>query len=245
MFNGKTYLITGASSGIGKATALLLAEAGARIVAVSRNSDRLAELEACLPGNGHQTVAADAADEATVKTLIEMGREVGGFNGALLAAGAHAMAPLVLGSNAGFEDMYRSNVLTATNGMKAMSKTASKSGAGIVLLASTAAIQGSAGFGAYAAAKSALLGLCKTAAVELAPRKIRVNALVVGVVDTPLSEKWMAQISDAQRQHIAERHLLGIGTPEAVAKAAAFLMSDDANWITGAQLAVDGGLSVR
>ena len=244
-FKDKTFLITGASSGIGLALAVRLAAAGATVVGLARDEARLKAALAELPGSGHKAIAADAADEDVVKILITAGREAGGFDGALLAAGSHAIVPLALSGIEQFDAMYRSNVLSAANGIRAMAKAANKTGAGIVLLSSVSAGRGSPGFAAYSAAKAALQGLAKSAAAELAPRRIRVNTIVAGVIDTPLSQKWMAQVSEAQRAEIAQHHLLGLGTPDAVADAAMFLISDRAAWITGAELAVDGGLSVR
>lgn len=244
-FKDKCFLITGASSGIGLALAEKLAAAGATVVSLARDQARLDDALTKLPGSGHKAIAADAADEAVVKTLIAAGRDAGGFDGALLAAGSHAIVPLALSGTEQFEAMYRSNVLSAANGIRAMAKAANKAGASIVLLSSVSAHRGSPGFAAYSAAKAALQGLAKSAAAELAPRRIRVNTIVAGVIDTPLSRKWMAQVSEAQRAEIAQHHLLGLGTPDAVADAAMFLISDRAAWITGAELAVDGGLSVR
>ena len=244
MFKGKNFIITGASSGIGETAAVLLASAGANIIALARDKNRLTAVTEALPGHGHQAIASDAADEETVGELVKAGRSVGGIDGALLAAGAHTMMPLSLSGNNAFEEMHRLNVLTAINGIKAVTKTARKEGAAIVMISSISAIRGSPGFVAYAAAKAALLGLARSAAVELAPKKIRVNTVLAGVVNTPLSETWLGRVSGTQRQQIMDKHLLGEGRPQFVAEAALFLMSDKAYWITGTELAVDGGLSI-
>ena len=244
-FEDKTYLITGASSGIGRATAVNLASAGSNIVGMARDRVRLDATISALPGDGHEGIAGDAADEQIVAAMVKIGRARGGFDGAVLAAGTHAMMPLMMAGNASFDEMYRTNVLTAVNGLKIMNKGANKAGAAVVLLSSVAAERGSVGFVAYAAAKAALIGIAKTAAIEMAPRKIRVNTIIAGVVDTPLSEKWMGQLSDAQRAEVEASHLLGIGKPENIVDAITFLISDGARWVTGAELLVDGGLSVR
>jgi len=226
-FDGKTILITGASSGIGLETARYLAGKGARIVAVARDASRLRDAMASLSGDGHEAWAADAGDWTAMKDLIKVGRTAGGFAGAVLAAGAHHMAPLALEDEAGLRDLYNANVVSAVTALKVVAKAANE-GASVVLLSSVAAIRGSAGFLAYAAAKGALASVAKTAAVELAGRRIRVNTIVAGVVKTELSRAWLSKLSDDQRAQVESQHLLGLGSPSDVAEAAAFLLSDAA-----------------
>ncbi len=244
-FENKTVLVTGASSGIGLAVAQRLSREGARIVGVARDSERLQAVLVPLPGEGHQACAADAADWDQIKPLIKVGKEAGGFAGAVLCAGAHELLPLALLDGEHLRRSFDANVTAAVNGIKLMAKAAAKEGAGIVLLSSVAALRGSPGFLAYAAAKGALLSTAKTAATELAGRRIRVNTIVGGVVETPMSQTWLGRLDEAQRRQVETNHLLGFGLPDDIAGVAAFLLSDDARWVTGAEIAVDGGLSAH
>ena len=104
-------------------------------------------------------------------------------------------------------------------------------------------MRGEAATVAYAAAKGALLAAARCLAKELARRKVRVNTLIPGVVRTPQSEAFLSQLSEEQRAQIERSHPLGLGEPEDVAALAAFLLSDEARWITGASFAIDGGLT--
>jgi NAD(P)-dependent dehydrogenase (short-subunit alcohol dehydrogenase family) len=119
------------------------------------------------------------------------------------------------------------------------------SGASIVLLSSAAALQGGPGSFAYATAKGGMISATRVAAMELANRKIRVNTILPGVVDTPQSRAFLDKMSPDQQEAIRRNHPLGIGTPEDVAAAAEFLLSPGARWITGTTLVVDGGLTAH
>jgi NAD(P)-dependent dehydrogenase (short-subunit alcohol dehydrogenase family) len=95
----------------------------------------------------------------------------------------------------------------------------------------------------YAAAKGALISACRSAAVEFAPRRIRVNVVAPGVVETPMSQAWLQNLTSEQLAAVKQRHLLGFGEPVDVATAIAFLLSEQARWITGTTLVTDGGFS--
>jgi NAD(P)-dependent dehydrogenase (short-subunit alcohol dehydrogenase family) len=243
-FEGRTFLVTGASSGIGLASARVLAAGGARLVCTARDQLKLEQAVSQLPGEGHLSLPFDAANENEVaaagKTLRAAGRQL---NGAVLCAGRHALRPLALSNAATFHESFASNTVSALLCTRMAVGLAPKIGASFVWLSSAAALIGNSGESAYAASKAALLAACRSVATELASRKIRVNAVAAGVVETPMSEKWLNLLSPAQLEAIRTRHLLGFGTPEDVAAAIAFLISDDARWITGTCLTIDGGLT--
>lgn len=244
-FEGRTFLVVGASSGIGRATAERLASEGGRVVGVARTSETLQAAIAALPGEGHQAIAADAVDYAALAPVIAAGKAAGGFSGAALCAGVNALRPLALLDEAGLRTILDVNVVSTLNATRAFTKAAAKSGGSVVWLSSVATERGSAGFIAYAAAKGALNGALKSVAAEVAGRNIRVNAVAAGVVQTPMADGWMAKLSEDQRRAVESGHLFGLGRPEDVAGAIAFLLSDDSRWMTGATMTVDGGLSVR
>lgn len=243
-FEGKLFLVTGASSGIGLAVARRIAEEGGAVAAVSRREAELREAVASLPGTGHAAFPADAAADP-LQQVVALARERGGLAGAACCAGSHALRPLSLLEGQQLREAYDANVVTAVNATKVVARAASKGGASVVWLSSVAALRGTAGFAAYAAAKGALLSAARVAAVELASRRIRVNAVVAGVVATPMAEGWLSKLTPEQRRGVEEAHLLGLGKPGQVAGAVTFLLSDDAAWITGSALVADGGLSVR
>jgi NAD(P)-dependent dehydrogenase (short-subunit alcohol dehydrogenase family) len=244
-FENKLILIVGVSSGIGLATAQRLAQDGARIVGVGRSADRLQCALSTLEGAGHHAIVADIADESQLGSIITFGKDHGGYHGGVCCAGLHEIRPFSLLKAENLLASFSANVLTAVNTTKALAKAASSDGAGIVWLSSVAALRGTAGFTAYASSKGALVSAARVAAVELAKKKIRINVVVAGVVETPMSDGWLKLLSQEQQDDIAAEHLLGIGQPDDVADAIAFLVSSDARWMTGTTLVVDGGLSAH
>jgi NAD(P)-dependent dehydrogenase (short-subunit alcohol dehydrogenase family) len=237
--------VLGMGSGIGLAAAQRLAREGARIVGVGRDSERLNSSLKTLEGDGHFSIAADACNEGELKPIIQYGKENGGYHGCVCCAGTHEIRPFSLLKAENLLASYNANVISAINVTKAVSKAVSPDGAGIVWLSSVASMRGTAGFTAYSASKGALSSAARVAAVELAKKMIRVNVIIAGVVETQMSEGWLSLLTPEQRDNVNNNHLLGVGKPEDVGDAIAFLVSSDARWITGTSITVDGGLSVR
>jgi NAD(P)-dependent dehydrogenase (short-subunit alcohol dehydrogenase family) len=241
-------LVTGASSGIGRATAVRLASEGARVVLVARDPCRLDETLAALPTAAHVTVPCDLTSEEEVVQLAQrIKAEVGPLRGVVHCAGIHWLRPLQITDNKSLLEMLTSHVVTSISLTKAIvsRRLAAEEGCSIIWLSSAAALQGAAGGAAYSAAKGAMTAAVRPLAVELARRKVRINAIAPGVVKTPQSEAFLSKMTPQQLQSIADDHLLGFGTPEDIAGAVAFLLSDDARWITGTTLVADGGLTAH
>jgi NAD(P)-dependent dehydrogenase (short-subunit alcohol dehydrogenase family) len=244
-FDGKTMLVAGGYSAIGRAAAQRLASEGAAVVLTGRNVDKLRETLASLPGAGHEIVVCDAASPEQLQAVVQLGRKLGGYAGAVVCAGLHVVRPLSVLAPQMLSQSFEANVTTALMTTGAFAKSVAKQGGSAVWLSSIAAMRGTATFTAYAAAKGALISAARSVAVELAPRRIRVNVIAAGVVRSPMSDGWIAKLNEEQRAALEHRHLLGVGRPEDLAGVITFLLSDDSRWITGSMIVADGGLSVQ
>lgn len=245
-FDGKVVVVTGGSSGIGRAVSRRLAAEGARVVLLARREDALNESIGMLEGTGHAAHAVDCADEAAMTKVATQLKQAGTTVDALvMAAGAHLLRPLLLSTAKHLAQQYEANVVTTHVTARAFTPLMNRSGSSMTAVSSVASLRSAPGAGAYGAAKASLNALVQTMAVELASRKIRVNGIVAGVVKTQMSDELMAGMTDAQREALAAAHPLGIGTVDDVTGPIAFLASGDARWMTGSLLVVDGGLSTR
>lgn len=244
-FEGKAAVVTGASSGIGLAVGSRLAAEGARVIAVARNAERLqSAVESWADSSLHIPLAFDASDErAVTDAFAALRRSKTVLDVAVLCAGRHAMRPLQALNSSCFDELLSANLKSALYCTKAFARSTGENGGSVVWLASAAAFIAGPGESIYAAAKGALVSACRGLACELAGRGIRVNVIAPGVVNTPMSAAWLNTLPDDDRSRIRQRHLLGFGEPEEVSGPIAFLASDDARWITGTCLTVDGGLT--
>jgi NAD(P)-dependent dehydrogenase (short-subunit alcohol dehydrogenase family) len=182
-----------------------------------------------------------------MKLLEQLRSDIGVLHGLVHCAGIHWLRPLQITDSAALQEMLTSHVVSSIALTRSVvtRRLADKGGCSIVWLSSAAALKGGAGTVAYAAAKGALISAARVLAVELARRKIRINVIAPGVVRTPLSETFLSGLTSEQRQSVTDEHLLGLGEPEDIAGVVAFLLSDDARWITGTTIVVDGGLTAH
>ncbi|WP_293776325.1 SDR family oxidoreductase [uncultured Oxalicibacterium sp.] len=237
---GKRILVTGASSGIGRQIALTCAELGAELVITGRDHVRLRATFDSLTGTGHQLVQADLDQQEEIEHLIA---EANTLNGIAHAAGFSKLVPFRLMNRAHLDSMFSSNTfapMLLTRGLLAKKKIAS--GGSIIFIASVASHIGPMASTAYAASKSALLGMVRSLGQEVAKQGIRANCIAPGYVRTPLLDGL--QGSGGNMDNLFELTPLGMGEPEDIANTAAFFLADASRWITRNYFVVDGGLTI-
>ena len=234
-------VVTGAASGIGYAVAAKLLESGEQVAAVDLNAARLAERF----GQNRNVVcmAGDLTSEESFNSLCSnVKARFAGVKGFVHAAGFDAMAPLGMISPDVMHRLFAIHAVFPVRFLGWMAKKANRAPeAAAVLISSLSAHEGAKGHVAYAAAKGAVEGILKTAAAELVDKGIRLNAVVLGVVETEMSQGWINKLSLEQQSLLRSGYPLGLGTPSNVADAIAYLLSPSSRWITGQTLVCDGG----
>jgi len=242
---GKTALVTGASRGIGAAIALRLASEGATVV-VNYSGSRDAALgvvDAIVAAGGRaNALQADVSEPSACTALVEaVVAEYGAIDVLVNNAGITRDGLLVRMTDEDWASVISTNLTGVFSVTRAAARHMMKARSGsIINIASVVGISGNAGQANYAAAKAGVIGLTKSIARELAPRKVRCNAVAPGFIETDMT----AALTDAQREGVAGTIAMGrFGTGGDVAAAVAFLASDDAAYITGQTLAVDGGMT--
>ncbi len=240
---GKTVLVTGATSGIGEATALYAAKLGARVIAHGRNETRLQSLLDRLPGEGHKGALFDLSQtDAITAWLKGLCAEVGPLDGLAHCAGIQATKPLQAASPAFVAEALSTNLASAFMLAQAFRlKACHTSPASLVLVSSSAALRTAPGNSVYAATKGGIIAATKSLGVELVRDGVRVNCVAPAMVDTPMSDKFRQTLSEENFQRVVAMHPLGLGQPDDVAGAICFLLAGTGRWITGSTLTVDGG----
>src|SRR5579872_2096160 len=241
---GKVAVITGGNSGIGLATAKRLQEEGAKVAILGRSRKTLDEAVKAI-GNGVVAVQGDVAKLADVDRLYsEVSEKLGKIDVLFVNAGVVMFAPLAETSESTYDEQFDINIKGAYFTIqKALPLL--NDGASIILNTSAADAKGNAGLSAYSATKAALRSLARTAAAELVERGIRVNTVAPGPIVTPIFEKTdlpKEAVDEFAKQVLARVPMKRFGQPEEVASVVAFLASQDASYITGEEINVDGGV---
>lgn len=247
----KVAIVTGASSGIGHATATLFAQEGARVVVTARRQAQLDALVAQIEAAGGQAiaVAGDVRDEATAKLVVETAiRCFGGLDIAFNNAGAIGeMRPVPDLSLAGWRDTLDTNLTSAFLGAKYQIPAMIARGGGSLIFTGTFVgyTVGLPGMAAYAAGKAGLIGLTQVLAAELGSKGIRANAILPGGTDTPMSITNAPGATPEVLAFVEGLHALKrMAKPEEIARSVLYLASDAASFVTGTALLVDGGVSI-
>ena len=235
---GKTILITGASSGIGRCTAIECSKMGATLMITGRNEERLAETYGCLEGEGHLRFAFDLTQEEAIRSLAE---SVPALDGVFFCAGVTDMTLIKFLNKEKIDRVFDINLVAPLLLTKALvQKKKINKMASLVYMSSMGAEEVTLGLGIYAASKSGLNAMVRAVANELSARKIRANSIMPMMVKTELVDH-ITTISKEELEKDEAKYPLGYGTPQDVAYAAIYLLSDASKWITGSFVKMDGG----
>lgn len=242
----KTIVVTGASSGIGRQTAITISELGGKVVCIARREDRLIETVSMLEGEGHGYYAFDLSSLDEIAGLFKrIKQDVGMLDGLVYAAGIAKDGPLNVVTPNRIKEVFDTNFFAFIE----CARWACKNGyynSGMSVVAFSSVISGYGGKGqlTYASAKAAINSAVKCMAVELAPKGIRVNAVVPGMINTEMYQEFLNIVGGTGApadQKLKKRQYLGIGEPQDVANSVVYLLSDAAKFITGICMPIDGG----
>lgn len=240
---GKKILLTGASSGIGAATAVQLAACGASLILVGRNEQKLSKVLSTLSTSNHEIYSVDLSKPDSLYSFIKaLPSHTLPLHGAFHSAGCELVKPARLTKASEIEEIITCSVGAGLSLARAIaSKGIMLNGGSLIFMSSVSALAGTAGMSAYSASKGAVDAMSRSLAAELAPRQIRVNTIISGAIKTPMHERLTNSMTLESVQDYQNRHPLGFGDANDIAQVVAFLMSSGGRWITGTSIVVDGG----
>lgn len=237
---GLNILLTGATSGIGLGVCEYLLEKGFSVFGIGRNRQAITHL---LDNKSFKFLEYDLYDFENYEKIFDLGVKLDGF---VHCAGIEEVLPLSMHTYDKMKKIFDINVFSATELLRIFSKKKnSNDGASIVVIASVMSELSQPGLVGYSSSKSAILGIVKSAALELAKRKIRVNAISPGVVLTPMAEKLFDKLEESNINEILKMHPLGLGKVSDLAPLIEFLLAENSRWITGQNIKIDGGYSIH
>ena len=241
--SGRKILVTGASSGIGRATAVLAAQMGATVVLSGRDPARLAETKGMMTGLEHVTLPHDLADLTSMSAFVEA---LPVLDGVVSCAGANQLKPLKF---IDAQYLARMNVINFQSPLVLVNELAKKKklsgGGSIVFISSIGALIATPGNAAYAGAKAGLIASARILALELSKQRIRVNCVSPGMVRTPMADQMLQSLSPELKAMDEMLYPLGYGVPDDVAASVIYLLSAAARWVTGINLILDGGYTAK
>lgn len=241
---GKTILITGSTSGIGRTTAVECSKLGAKVIVTGRSEERAQETLSMLEGNGHSIIIADLSTDEGIEKVVS---EVPVLDGCVNNAGFNVVQLVSFIKRENIDEIFKVNTQAPIYLVHRLVKTKKLAKGASVVFTSSISARGisSPGNSLYSATKAAVSAFARNAAVDLAPKKIRLNSVAPGMIETPLKSN-KSQITEEQWQADLKNYPLGrYGQPEDVANAIIFLLSDASSWITGSEIVVDGGRSLK
>lgn len=245
----KTIIVTGASSGIGAQCAIDCSKMGAKVVLVARNTIRLQHTLELMEGNGHLVIPFDLSSSIGIKEMVkDVVSKVGKIHGVVNFAGISSVTPFKMLNDNLLEEFFHTNVFSAINLSKEVSRIGNydkEVGCSIILVGSVMGVVGEKCKTLYSASKGALIAASRSMACELAKNKIRVNVVSPGAIETPINANLPHMSNPELRKELESKHLLGLGECSDISNACIYLLSDAAKWITGQNLIVDGGYTVR
>lgn len=253
MFNpfslqNKTIVITGSSSGIGRQCAIDCSKMGATVALFGRNLDRLKETQSMLVGYGHKYFSVDLAESEIISSIItEVKDSMGRIDGVVNCAGISGVFPLKTMNVKRMESFIKTNVFSALELTRecVKKKNFNPEGGSIVFLSSVMGLVGEKGKSLYGLTKGALISAVKALACEFADRKIRFNCISPGAILTPINATLPYMSDPDAKEHLTSQHLLGLGNPSDISNGVIYLLSNASRWVTGQNLIIDGGYTVR
>jgi len=239
---GKTILVTGASSGIGRATAIECSKMGAKVVITARNEVRLKETLDALEGDGHQMICFDLSETDKIEDFVAQLPVLQGF---VSNAGTNKMSPVNFIKEDDLNEVFKVNTFTPILLLRLLLKKKKLEKASSVVFTSSLSGIGTVGTGngTYASSKGALSMFMKVAALELASKQIRVNAVCPGMVQTQMIQE--GEVAEQLEKGLVDYPLGRYGEPNDIAYAIIFLLSNASSWVTGTNMIIDGGLTIR
>lgn len=239
---GKTVLVTGASSGIGRATAIECSKLGAKVVITARHEERLKETLSALEGDGHQLILCEVTSDDDLTNLVET---VPVLDGLVCNAGINKLVPIRQLKAEDLNHIFEVNTFSSIILLqKLMKKKKLAEDASVVYTSSISGIGAAAvGESMYIASKGALSAFVKAAALECSKKGIRVNAVCPGMVKTEMSDAY--DLNEGDNEDLKNYPLGRYANPVDIAWAIIYLLSNASSWVTGTNLVIDGGLTTR